>query len=107
MSRTTITKAVAELNSRKKLAVAETLDCQRTGAQFTARRQDAVHHSALEQPAEVGGRADMRERAFHERTVERDPVQQGGQLWQRARRFPRDRERELLIEVEERNFGQG
>ena len=30
--------------------------------------------SALEQAAEVGSRADVRERAFHERAVERDSV---------------------------------
>jgi len=32
--------------------------------------------------------ADMRERAFHQRAVERNPVQQGGQLGQRARASP-------------------
>ena len=83
------------------------LDYQRTLAKFGSRRQDAVHHSALEQPAEVGSRTDVRERAVHQRAVERDPVQQGGQAGQRARRFPGERERELLIEVEGRNLVQG
>ena len=84
-----------------------TFDRQRTGTKFTFRRQDAVHHSALEQPAEMGRGADMRERAFHQRAVERNPMQKGGQLGQRAPRLAGERERELLIEVEERNLGQG
>jgi len=34
-------------------------------------------------------------------------MQKGGQLGQRAPRLAGERERELLIEVEERNLGQG